>query len=535
MIKVCEYCNNEFEVFKSSKVIYCSWACLTEKRKELRFDFVCGWCGKTQNVLRSNNIGRKYCSKKCAGESLKKDRHNCVTCGKETVRKYCSKECYRIKDSKNTVYITCFKCNEQFLVKEPIDNYVCNRCQQNKSEIKECICATCGIKFNRSKNYIRSDRVFCDKKCKDNYRQEESTRECLYCGNKFTAMSNKKNYCSGLCNSRKNRGIKLENIGNWKANKCVCDNCGIEFKRSLSLIGKHVFCNPKCKDEFYSKINFDHTCSACGNKFTTKSSVSKFCSRNCVEEYRKRNTIKEFTCEGCGSTFTNNSKKKFCSEKCVLRHSSECKSGKNNPSYVETKSKPCLYCGEPIEHKNAKHVKSFCSYGCFGKHNAKYTDADIINAIKEVANKLLRTPTTKEVKERTGIDSITACSRFGTWRAAIEAAGLKPITTFGVTQFAKDGHKCNSESERIIDDFMVANGIEHEREPLYPGTKYRADWLVNGNYVEFFGMVSCNGSIGENYKNRMEEKFQLATTLNIPIVPLYSTTDTELMVLASLV
>lgn len=83
-------------------------------------------------------------------------------------------------------------------------------------------------------------------------------------------------------------------------------------------------------------------------------------------------------------------------------------------------------------------------------------------------------------------------SEFGDWQYALSAAGLlgrqAEPTTRGVRSVAADGHECFSYGERILDDWLHSQGIDHEREPPYPGTNYRGDFLVGDVIVEFLGL-----------------------------------------------
>jgi hypothetical protein len=81
---------------------------------------------------------------------------------------------------------------------------------------------------------------------------------------------------------------------------------------------------------------------------------------------------------------------------------------------------------------------------------------------------------------------------FGSWlKALIEAGVLEDgirRTSRGTQCLAKDGHVCLSLGEKTVDDFLSSRGIAHEREPPYPEGELRADFLVNGALVEYFGL-----------------------------------------------
>lgn len=94
--------------------------------------------------------------------------------------------------------------------------------------------------------------------------------------------------------------------------------------------------------------------------------------------------------------------------------------------------------------------------------------------------------------------------------------------SFGQVSVANDGHLCRSLLERIIDDFLSVNGIDHEPEPPYPYDAVlnehgsRADWrLADGTFVEAAGMLDSAA-----YAAKIERKRELAAKhgLNLVVV-----------------
>lgn len=58
--------------------------------------------------------------------------------------------------------------------------------------------------------------------------------------------------------------------------------------------------------------------------------------------------------------------------------------------------------------------------------------------------------------------------RFGSWNKAIRLAGFKPNQVIFSNKFiAKDGHKCDSYAEKIIDDWLNKNNINHTKNFSY--------------------------------------------------------------------
>ncbi len=56
-----------------------------------------------------------------------------------------------------------------------------------------------------------------------------------------------------------------------------------------------------------------------------------------------------------------------------------------------------------------------------------YTDEQLLQALRDLAAELGRTPTGREMQDRRDLPSPRTCQiRFGSWNAALEAAGLEP-------------------------------------------------------------------------------------------------------------
>lgn len=108
---------------------------------------------------------------------------------------------------------------------------------------------------------------------------------------------------------------------------------------------------------------------------------------------------------------------------------------------------------------------------------------------------------------------------FDGWPNVLRVAGygdVAPPSSRGRRSVANDGHACFSDGERMLDDWLTANGVPHSREPLYPGSNYRGDFLVHGKIVEYFGMF---GDVG--YMERMEKKASVAAVAGVEVVAIY--------------
>lgn len=109
---------------------------------------------------------------------------------------------------------------------------------------------------------------------------------------------------------------------------------------------------------------------------------------------------------------------------------------------------------------------------------------------------------------------------YGSWFKALVDAGVLEDgarrTARGTQCLAEDGHMCYSLGEKTIDDWLSARKIPHEKEPPYPGTAFRADFLVNGAYVEYFGLAG-----DPDYDARADAKRRAAEQACIRVVPVY--------------
>ena len=124
-----------------------------------------------------------------------------------------------------------------------------------------------------------------------------------------------------------------------------------------------------------------------------------------------------------------------------------------------------------------------------------------------------------------GLDNVKA--KWTSWFKALAKSGALPegvITTHrGIRCLAKDGHECHSLDEQQIDNWLAAHNVPHEREPIYPehptlnpAGRRRADWLVGGVFVEYFGLA------GEaTYDRKTDEKVILARQLGIDMLAIY--------------
>jgi len=117
---------------------------------------------------------------------------------------------------------------------------------------------------------------------------------------------------------------------------------------------------------------------------------------------------------------------------------------------------------------------------------------------------------------------------YGGWLKAVKETGYLGDnefirSTYGYRTIANDGHICNSLAEKIVDDWLFANKIEHIKEPAYPDSvrdllksKVRADWLVGETYIEYFGLQT-----NEDYAKKTDSKILACQVSGVQLQPLY--------------
>jgi hypothetical protein len=126
-----------------------------------------------------------------------------------------------------------------------------------------------------------------------------------------------------------------------------------------------------------------------------------------------------------------------------------------------------------------------------------------------VLSKLKQKPTRRRVKEL-----------FGSWfKALIDAELLEDgarRASLGTQCLARDGHVCFSLGEKTIDDLLHALGIPHGREPAYPEGNFRGDFVVNGVFIEYFGLAG-----DAKYDAKSSEKRMLCQAHGIKLISIF--------------
>lgn len=102
---------------------------------------------------------------------------------------------------------------------------------------------------------------------------------------------------------------------------------------------------------------------------------------------------------------------------------------------------------------------------------------------------------------------------YGNWNKAIEAAGFEPNPVmFAKKYISRDGHKCDSLAEKIIDEWLYSKGIPHDRSVPYPELqKMTCDFVVKNFFIEFFGLEGQHKKYTElvNKKRILSKKHKI--------------------------
>jgi hypothetical protein len=109
---------------------------------------------------------------------------------------------------------------------------------------------------------------------------------------------------------------------------------------------------------------------------------------------------------------------------------------------------------------------------------------------------------------------------FNSWLAALIDAGVLEDgtrkTSRGIQTLAKDRHVCLSLGEKTIDDFLFDRGIHHDKEPRYPTGNFRADFLVVGVFIEYFGLAG-----NPDYDAKIKQKMRICQEFGINLISIY--------------
>lgn len=164
-----------------------------------------------------------------------------------------------------------------------------------------------------------------------------------------------------------------------------------------------------------------------------------------------------------------------------------------------------------------RNVYQFSAKDCYlggkntsSKFEAKYSQNDLVGNIKEFYIKNNRIPTKREIMSHKPYVRM-----FGSWNKAIVEAGFKPNPIgFASRKFSKDGHKCDSFAEFIIDNWLSTNNIDHTIHEYYPNSNMSSDFTIGNIRIEFIGLAG----VIKKYDELLKKKRSLIKKLNIKVV-----------------
>jgi len=159
----------------------------------------------------------------------------------------------------------------------------------------------------------------------------------------------------------------------------------------------------------------------------------------------------------------------------------------------------------------------------------EYSEEFLISKLKDLSFKLKRSPFYYEINEDNNMPSIMTYYRyFGGLRNAYIESGLElNACLFGKffnIYYSDNNDICFSKAELVITNYLIKYNINYQKEYYYRdiindkrcGLK-RMDWLINNNIiVEYFGLAEKH-----YYKVKMEEKINICSDNNIPMISIY--------------
>lgn len=299
-----------------------------------------------------------------------------------------------------------------------------------------------------------------------------------------------------------------------KTTSVVCAHCKTSFLRKTSQANEAVknkakqYCSKECKSA--SKVtSLDALCKSCGKSIRVPLSTSKkstsgnfFCSQSCSATHNNTQRgaqpllIKQKIREGVLRRYESNG------------HASEMRA--------------CLFCKELFsvqKYRASTRRGGCCSRSCFSGY--------------KVGLPLMSPDQVQEVlltfyKEHGFITSKTigsllyqrAVAAFGTWGNALSLLDI-PVRN-GSSYRGKntirclDGHFADSAEEALLDNWFFQEGITHERNRVYPGTKMQCDFVLcsSGIWVEYLGLFHSK----ESYRQKYARKVALASKLGVPLL-----------------
>lgn len=101
---------------------------------------------------------------------------------------------------------------------------------------------------------------------------------------------------------------------------------------------------------------------------------------------------------------------------------------------------------------------------------------------------------------------------------------LKSANSIVIKQVAKDGHVCDSNAEKVVDDFLYDNGFEHEVHVKYPDSQKISDFKIGDIYIEYAGLYNVHFQ----YDSNIKYKIKYCEENGLKLYVLYDTSEKSL-------
>ena len=242
-----------------------------------------------------------------------------------------------------------------------------------------------------------------------------------------------------------------------------------------------------------------------------------YCLQTCRYQAQLRGKVLQCSNPTCKTTFyrprTEIQKvhKSYCSQSCAALINNQ-----NRPRVKQLKA-----CANHSCNKIISNALNYCSRKCFNAARTTYGPTELVKKIQGASTELGRTITKREL----GHVAYMCIRAFGSWNKALEAAGLPPHRSHSQRMFKRtntvaiDGHRCDSISEAVVDNWLTKNNISHERNVSYPSTGHKADWGIGRKtFIEYFGLANDSA----RYDRAIDEKRQLCKKHNIRLIEIYA-------------
>jgi hypothetical protein len=180
-----------------------------------------------------------------------------------------------------------------------------------------------------------------------------------------------------------------------------------------------------------------------------------------------------------------------------------------------------------LKNRTKSSIYHQCQILKISKNNIKYEKETLLALLKELSEKLGRTPLCSELAFYGVPSAYIYLKYFGGYNNACEILDLDiNATIFNQTKYyySKNNDVCRSKAEQIITNFLIDNKIDYIMDKQYnsicnvgcPGKK-RYDWLLKDNIVvEYFGL-----NRNKKYQEKMKFKIELCLLNNIELIQIF--------------